>query len=145
MLGVCRGTLPCDSRRPSFANRPCGCCNSSTACAPYSGPCRPSSTRGHCDTRGSVLLKLGRPRLYHRQQTLRTVGTTTRKAVVALSFANSGKTELHHHQQALRLLYRRRWHCTLHHEAHFQFARQSTVAHVHTGPASPPDTVSSRS
>ena len=40
-VGFCRGALLCDSRRPTFNSRPCGCCKSGTGCALCSGPALP--------------------------------------------------------------------------------------------------------
>ena len=45
-IGICRDALLFDSRRPSFASRPCGCCNHVTGCALPSAPPEDTATLG---------------------------------------------------------------------------------------------------
>ena len=63
-LAFCRGAVFYDSRRPSFTDRLCNCCNVGTGRATCSGPTRPIFTRRHCEfgfCHGTVLCKSRRP------------------------------------------------------------------------------------
>ena len=119
--------------RPSFSSRLYDCCCGSSI-ATCSGPRRPSFIRTLCEfrlCRGTLLCNSRRPSFIRRPCD---IGILSRHCP-----SQTREAELHHHQQALRLVHRRRRHCTLHHhETLSQFAWRSTVALVHAGPASPP-------
>ena len=134
-----RGTLLCNSRRPSFTSKHCDCCINGTGCALCSGPRRPSFTSGHCSigfSRGPLLCNSNGPHFTNRRCDCCTGGRGTVLHVITWPSNPSDFAPVVVSTACgfLRLLCDSR---RPRQKVHLQSARQSPVALVHAGLTTP--------